>query len=71
MKIKCKLSIDAWDGFIGKGYYWWMDLQLKEAWTNENAENNSENLFGFRNSELDLLPDFRPSRWPNILMNPP
>ena len=47
MKIKYKLSIEVWDGLIGQGYYWQMDLQLEEAWTNENAENKSENWFCF------------------------
>ena len=45
LKVKYKLSIDAWDVLISQGYYWQMNLQLEEAWTNENAENKSENWF--------------------------
>ena len=44
MKIKCKLSIDAWDGLIGQGYHWRANMQLEEAWGNENEENKAQKI---------------------------
>lgn len=31
MKMKYKVSIDAFDDIIGQGYYWRMDLLLEEV----------------------------------------
>lgn len=44
LKIKCKLSIDAWDDLIGQIYHQRMDLHSEEAWTNENAKNRTKKI---------------------------
>ena len=45
---------------------------IRRGWANENEENKTQKIdFIFRNSELDLLPDFLPNKSSNLLVKPP